>query len=226
MPSQIDRLLWTTLHGARLYKRFGPLTLVPRKAYIENLLLVRNSLKDESLADGAIVECGTWKGGMAFGLVEVGGLKRRYHFFDSFAGLPPAKEIDGEAALAYQLNTDDLSYHDNCRADYDTFMSDLARFCPEHERIFVYRGYFEESFPGYPGDPIAVLRLDGDWYDSTLLCLETFFDRVLPGGLIIIDDYLHWDGCSRAVHDFLSRRKAAERIEFTSHKRIPFIRKR
>jgi O-methyltransferase len=66
------------------------------------------------------------------------------------------------------------------------------------------------------GRSIAVLRLDGDWYDSTMLCLEHLFPLVVPGGLMLIDDYYTWDGCARAVHDYLSREQAAERIEKTS----------
>ena len=48
--------------------------------------------------------------------------------------------------------------------------------------------------------------------DSTLTCLRKFWEYVVPGGVILIDDYYTWDGCSRAVHDFLSERKATERI--------------
>jgi Macrocin-O-methyltransferase (TylF) len=66
------------------------------------------------------------------------------------------------------------------------------------------------------GRSIAVLRLDGDWYDSTMLCLEHLFPLVVPGGLMLIDDYYTWDGCARAVHDYLSREQAAGRIEKTS----------
>ena len=66
------------------------------------------------------------------------------------------------------------------------------------------------------GCSIAVLRLDGDWYDSTMLCLEHLLPLAVPGGLMLIDDYYTWDGCARAVHDYLSREQAAERIEKTS----------
>jgi O-methyltransferase len=59
---------------------------------------------------------------------------------------------------------------------------------------------------------IALLRLDGDWYESTMACLDALYDRVVPGGLVIIDDYYTWDGCARAVHDFLSRRGVSARI--------------
>ena len=76
------------------------------------------------------------------------------------------------------------------------------------------KGWFVDTLPEYrSGEPIALLRLDADWYESTMVCLENLFDRVIPGGLIIIDDYYIWDGCSRALHDFMSKRSALERIQ-------------
>jgi hypothetical protein len=54
--------------------------------------------------------------------------------------------------------------------------------------------------------PIGVLRLDGDWYESTKCCLDQLFDQVVPGGYIIIDDYGHWEGCRHAVDEFLAHR--------------------
>ena len=60
--------------------------------------------------------------------------------------------------------------------------------------------------------PIAVLRLDADWYASTMICLQKFWDHILPNGIVLIDDYYYWDGCALAVHDFLSQRKIANRI--------------
>ena len=74
-------------------------------------------------------------------------------------------------------------------------------------------GWFHETLTTFTlPEPIALLRLDADWYDSTMVCLENLFDRVAPGGLVVLDDYFAWDGCSRALHDFLSRRSAAEKI--------------
>ena len=66
-------------------------------------------------------------------------------------------------------------------------------------------------------EPIAILRLDGDWYDSTWVCLENLYPKVVENGLIIIDDYYAWDGCSRAVHDYLSKNNLPLRISQTKH---------
>jgi O-methyltransferase len=60
--------------------------------------------------------------------------------------------------------------------------------------------------------PIAILRLDGDWYESTTVALENLFKYVADDGIVVIDDYYAWDGCSRAVHDFLSRHHSSARL--------------
>ena len=73
------------------------------------------------------------------------------------------------------------------------------------------RGWFSETIPRFiPPSPIAVLRLDGDWYDSTRVCLENLYPQVAPGGIVIIDDYYNWDGCARAVNEFLADSRLAE----------------
>lgn len=65
----------------------------------------------------------------------------------------------------------------------------------------IIQGWFSATVPVWAKQqrPIAVLRLDGDWYDSTILCLEHLWPLVSPGGLVIIDDYYPWDGCSKAA---------------------------
>jgi hypothetical protein len=76
------------------------------------------------------------------------------------------------------------------------------------------QGWFSETVPGYNfNEPIAVLRLDGDWYESTMVCLEHLYPLVVKGGLIVIDDYYMWDGCARAVHEYLGKQKSSDRIK-------------
>ena len=102
-------------------------------------------------------------------------------------------------------------YYDNCAAPVE-----FARQAMELARAKSFKlipGWFSETLLGFePPEPIALLRLDGDWYDSTIVCLKHLFDFVAQNGIIILDDYYTWDGCSRALHDFLSERKASERI--------------
>src|SRR5262249_59574584 len=81
-------------------------------------------------------------------------------------------------------------------------------------RIALKQGWFSDTLPQFrPAAPIAVLRMDGDWYDSTLCILEHLWPQLAPEALVIVDDYYDWDGCARAVHDFLSREGRSERIQ-------------
>ena len=160
---------------------------------------------------GDIVECGVWRGGMLAAIVETLNAKDRpIHVFDSFQGLPEAKTIDGEDAIAWQSNPNGINYHDNCKAEKDYVASLMENLNCTNTSI--YEGWFEDTIPQTNIKDIALLRLDADWYESTKICLDFLFDNVIEGGLIILDDYFAWDGCSRALHDFLSERKAIERI--------------
>lgn len=203
------------------YKRFSMVADNPQ-LFMENLFLmdfIRRSV------EGDFVECGTWKGGMSCGMMSVGGDARNYHFFDSFEGLPEAQEIDGVAALEYQKNTASPLYRDNCAADYQEFLDLVYTQNVPDEHIHVYKGWFSETLASYPGHKISVLRLDGDWYDSTIQCLNALYHHVAPGGIILLDDYDAWDGCARAVHDFLGSNQSRSRIMRTPLMQIAYIQK-
>src|SRR5262249_26780462 len=81
------------------------------------------------------------------------------------------------------------------------------------ERVTFKKGWFNETLPEFvPEEGIAVLRLDADWYDSTIQCLDALYRHVVLGGIVIVDDYYTWDGWTKAVHDFLSANKLPDRI--------------
>ena len=200
------------------YARFRHFTMIPHQAYLANLRLA----EQVASVPGCVIECGVWRGGMIAGLVKVLGSDRSYFLFDSFEGLPPAREVDGPAANRWQSNPQGETYYDNCNAGVE--FADRAMRLSGARSFRLVKGWFSETLPSFTTpEPVALLRLDSDWYDSTLLCLESLFDRVVPGGLIVIDDYFAWDGCSRAVHDFLSRRSATERIQ--TFQGVCFIKK-
>lgn len=171
--------------------------------------------------DGALVECGTWKGGAIAGMFEVSGRTRKCVLFDSFAGLPPAEEIDGKMALDWEQAKDAPNYFDGCKAAKQDAIRALETVgCTDY---LIFEGWFHETLKEFPSDlKIAVLRLDADWYKSTMEVLEVLFDRVSKGGMVIIDDYYVWDGCAQALHDYLSKHKSTARI--ASHRGVCFIR--
>jgi len=190
-----------------VYAKYAEYTMILKGNYINNLALIDK----HRAVSGCVVECGVWRGGMIAGIAELLGPDRQYVLFDSFEGLPPAKEIDGPAALAWQADSTNPTYLDNCAAP-SSFATHAMRLAGARN-VSVHSGWFKDTLPGYaPPAPIAILRLDGDWYDSTMVCLEALFPHLAPEGVVILDDYCTWDGCRRAVHDYLYQYKSLARI--------------
>ena len=208
-------------HYQAIYKKYSMIANDPRVFY-ENLTIVDHFLTN---VEGSVVECGTWRGGMACAMMKLGGSSRNYHFFDSFEGLPDAGEVDGKLASDYQKNVDSPVYYNNCTANYDEFINLIHNQDVPNDNICIYKGWFEDTVQGYSGDPISILRLDGDWYSSTIICLRALWPSVTFGGVIIIDDYDAWEGCARAVHDYLSEIKSISRIDRTPLSHVAFIQK-
>jgi len=192
---------------APVYDKYKEFTMIIKEDCIQCLSLVAKFRN----VKGLVVECGVWRGGMSAAMAEILGKDRKYCLFDSFEGLPPAKEIDGQAAVQWQKDVNSPGYYNNCKAEMD-WAEKAMKKTGAHDYKLV-KGWFENTLPSYNfEDKIAVLRLDGDWYESTMTCLENLFPKVAEGGLIILDDYYVWDGCSKALHDYLSKNKRTERI--------------
>jgi O-methyltransferase len=175
--------------------------MISERQYVGNLHLAAKVAPIE----GSIVECGTWRGGMIAGIADVAGSGRSYYLCDSFEGLPPAKEVDGVAAMAWQADTADPEYSNNCTASVADARSAMAKSGVGDYTIF--EGWFHETLPNFPRTPIALLRMDADWYDSTKCVLDNLALQVVPGGLIIIDDYYAWEGCTLAVNEYAAQHK-------------------
>ncbi len=194
----------------KLYQKYNSYTMIPEKFFLDNLEIC----EPLRFRKGCIVECGVWRGGMIAALTEVMGTDRNVYLFDSFEGLPPATDKDGEAAKDYQNKVDAIDYHDNCKAEM-SFAESAMKLAKAQNPHFI-KGYFENTLPGFQfSEEILVLRLDGDWYDSTMQCLDNLYHKMTPGGIVLVDDYYYWDGCTRAVHDFLSKINQPVRIHET-----------
>jgi O-methyltransferase len=202
-----SRIAAGIFRGLLIYRRYRDFTMVPPFTFARNLALCAIGAP----ASGCIVECGVWRGGMSAGMADM--LPDRFHLlFDSFEGLPPATDTDGPDAIAWQKDTSAENYFDNCRAERG--YAERAMQMSAAKCFKLVQGWFQDTLVAFkPEEPIAILRLDGDWYESTMQCLTALYPHVMTKGLIIIDDYYAWDGCSRAVHDFLSRTQSLDRIE-------------
>ncbi len=184
----------------RIHRKYRAYTMIYEAAYVDNLELCAKF----RAMPGCVVECGVWRGGMIAGMAEVLGADRRYFLFDSFEGLPAAREdLDGASAVAWQKNSRSPAYYNNCTAAEEEAAA--AMKLSGATSFSLVKGWFNETIPRFaPPCRIAVLRLDGDWYDSTRVCLENLYPHVAPGGVVIIDDYYIWDGCARAVNEFVA----------------------
>lgn len=186
-----------SIRRVRLFKRVGTHTLVSR-AKLNALCTIAATLEHERI-EGAIVECGVFKGGAAALMAHETGGRRDIFLFDSFEGLPPPGAKDG--AVAQQ------TFHEGWCASTEQNVRDIfSRLGVLNDRVHLVKGWFADTFPTAAPGPIALLHIDADWYDSVKLALDTFFDRVVEGGFVVFDDYRRWEGCTRAVDEFLAAR--------------------
>jgi O-methyltransferase len=179
---------------------------------------------------GDIVECGVWNGGcvglMAIANLENPGPRRRFHLFDSFEGLPQPSSHDKEVIVDFEARHPGIQLHGDDQeltpigACAGISQPAVAKFLVEKLRlprdIFVFHvGWFQDTVPRSLNviEKIALLRIDGDWYDSTKVCLETLYDRVVQNGFIIIDDYGTFSGCRKAVDEFFLNTGTSPRIQ-------------
>jgi hypothetical protein len=141
-------------------------------------------------------------------LVSLGAVNRQLFLFDTFEGMTPPSvhdvDFSGEPAstlLERSSKEDEASVW--CVASTETVRSALALTGYPAANVHLVKGMIESTIPDAAPDRIALLRLDTDWYESTRHELEHLFPRLAIGGVLIIDDYGHWDGARKAVDDFI-----------------------
>ncbi len=177
---------------------------------------------------GDFVECGVWRGGsMALAarkLMQAEQSDRRLFLFDTFEGMPAPTDNDQSAVdkkdAKLQLEQADKFQGDNvwCYSTLDEVKNNLAATGYPSQNVFYFKGKVEDTLPEGSIGSIALLRLDTDWYESTKHELETLFDHLVPGGIMIIDDYGHWSGAKKAVDEFFADRGMIpflHRIDYT-----------
>lgn len=193
----------------------------------ERILAVRDAVRYVSRhrVPGDIVECGVWRGGsmMAAALTLLAsGDRRHLWLYDTFEGMSPPAEADRDVHgtdAATLLAAEDRRTGDTwCYSPLDDVRQNvLATGYPEALVRFI-QGRVEETVPASAPEQIAILRLDTDWYESTRHELEQLYPRLSVGGVLIIDDYGHWQGARRAVDEYIEStgaRLLLSRIDYT-----------
>src|SRR3989344_4199552 len=188
------RKVWTIL-------RSKPYTLVEYPRLSKAYDLLPESERFEEL-EGAIVECGCWNGGFARLMHDVSnrsGEERHVWLFDSFDGGPPAEAVDMKATGKLGKSEPNGASAALCKKAFEGVAP---------ERVHIVEGLFQDTFPAtLPRvGKIAYLHLDADFYASTKYCLEHLYDALVPGGIIIFDDYSYYLGCKKAVDEFLAHK--------------------
>lgn len=176
---------------------------------------------------GDVVECGVWRGGSVLAAIRKLQLQndtqRAIWLYDTFEGMTPptAADVDflGQDALTLLSDTDRNDPASVwCCSQLEQVQTLLIGSGYPAEQIHFIQGAVEQTIPQHLPDQIALLRLDTDWYESTKHELIHLIPRMAPGGVLIVDDYGHWEGCRRAVDEYFENFPVPillQRIDYT-----------
>ena len=197
---------WTKTSAERIY------ALIHAVRYVSTRVL-----------SGAIVECGVWKGGsmaaVAKTLIQMQDVTRDLYLFDTFEGMtePTDEDVDYSGKQASKILLEDFGYR--CAdAPLEEVKELMYGTGYPRERIHFVQGKIEQTIPLQAPDAISLLRLDTDWYASTKHELVHLFPRVVEAGVIVIDDYGHWEGSRRACDEYFAEGRIPillNRIDYT-----------
>ena len=172
----------------------------------ERLLNLETHCKKFIDTSYSFVECGVAKGGCLALMKHVAGTNNKIFGLDSFEGLPAITEKD--RGTSNHCNPDEY-VNKNLSGGIQSVYKTFDTLGIDMTNVHLVKGFFKDTLTKETIDSIgtiAVLRLDGDWYESTKICLETLYDKVVVGGVIIIDDYGYWVGAKVATDEFRMKR--------------------
>lgn len=183
--------------------------------------LTQNKIK------GSFVECGVFKGGSsmmaALTLIKEKDTTRDLYLYDTFQGMTkPAKidvDIHGEKAIKTWKDLKEGEFSSWTKAPLDEVKANMSLTKYPKEKIKYIIGKVEDTIPKSLPKKIALLRLDTDWYSSTKHELEHLYPLLVPGGILIIDDYGHFKGAKKAVDEYFKKTKTKvylNRIDYSA----------
>lgn len=174
-------------NAIRIIERVTPRTMAGMEKLF-GLILATRYLAQNSVP-GDFVECGVWRGGSmqaaALALLEEGDTRRELHLFDTYEDVSEPTEKDRPTA------------------GLEDVQEGMAELDYPQDRIHLHRGKIEETIPDKAPETIALLRLGTDRYEPTRHELEHLYQRLSPGGVLILDDYGHWEGARLAAQEFM-----------------------
>ncbi len=209
----------------QLIKKYRPFTMTSPERIVALIRALEYICKNE--IEGDIVECGVWKGGSAMiaaeTLINLNSKNRNIYLYDTFEGMsePTEKDVSFFGKKARQMMTEqdkNNSFSVWCYSPLDEVKRNLYSTNYPAEKLKFIAGKVEDTIPENIPQKIALLRLDTDWYESTIHELKHLFPLLSQYGVLIIDDYGHWQGCRKAVDEYISDNKIRiflSRIDYT-----------
>jgi hypothetical protein len=214
----------------KLAKQCKPYTMTST----ERLYSVYKSVEylTKNKIDGDYIECGVWKGGSSMMIVlclmKNKCTDKKIYLYDTYEGMSEPTESDinhgnykAEDKYIKTMNSERGS--DWCRSEIDEVKENLYSTGYPKENIIFIKGKVEDTIPKTIPEKIALLRLDTDWYESTKHEMEHLYPLVSQKGVLIIDDYGHWQGCRKAIDEYISKNKLPillNRIDYTGRTAI------
>lgn len=159
---------------------------------------------------GDFIETGVWRGGACIfmrGILEAFRVRDRKVFVaDSFEGLPPPDE-----SYVQDLGDEHHTFPE-LAVSLEQVKDNFSRFGLLDDQVYFLKGWFKDTLPDAPIDKLAILRLDGDMYESTMTALDSLYHKVQKGGFVIVDDYGAVPACKAAIHDFRAKANVEDPI--------------
>jgi O-methyltransferase len=190
----------------------------PSKAHSMAGLARLNNVRDlaqraiDEKVPGDFIETGVWRGGCCIlmrGILAINQIKdRKVYVADSFEGLPKS-----DLENFPKESTQDFSIYEELSVSLDQVKANFAAYDFLDSQVEFIKGYFSESLPAVKANRFALLRLDGDLYESTIVALDNLYPKLSPGGFVIIDDYGALPACRDAVDDYRSKHLIVEELE-------------
>jgi asparagine synthase (glutamine-hydrolysing) len=183
--------------------------------------------------EGILIEAGCALGGSALVIAASKTPSRTFRLYDTFGMIPPPSSNDGvDAQSRYEViasgNSPGIGGEQDTYYGYEENLLEKVgetfrryRLPAEHHHIEMIQGLYEDTL--HVSEPVALAHIDCDWYESVMLCLERIVPHLIPGGILVIDDYFDWSGCRAAVDTYFTGREAE--FEFVMKSRLHIIRK-
>ncbi|MFN4146050.1 MAG: TylF/MycF/NovP-related O-methyltransferase [Runella sp.] len=203
-------------HFLKHYQVCSPYTMTSKArmfALYQSIQYIQNAK-----IEGAVVECGVWRGGssMMSALSLLPDTHREMYLYDTFEGMSEPTQADVNMVGDQAFDT--WQGRDKCEADLNDVQTNMKLTQYPFDKIHFVVGKVEDTIPRTLPTKIALLRLDTDWYESTYHELTYLFPLLAKGGVLIIDDYGHWEGARKAVDQYLQENKIQillNRIDYT-----------